>query len=117
MIEINKLTKLYYTIGEVAEMFHVNTSLIRFWEKEFTIIQPKKNKKGNRLFTPKDIDNFNKIYHLVKVNGYTLEGAKKALKAKTPIDLDQNPSKENNHQSSVVLRLEQIRDKLLKLKG
>ena len=79
-ISEKQLTKLYYTIGEVAEMFNVNTSLIRFWEKEFTIIQPKKNKKGNRLFTPKDILNFNKIYHLVKEQGFTLEGAKNALK-------------------------------------
>ena len=77
-----ELTKLYYTIGEVALMFNVNASLIRFWEKEFTIIQPKKNKKGNRLFTPKDILNFNKIYNLVKEQGFTLEGAKNALKNK-----------------------------------
>ena len=61
-----KVEKLYYSIGEVAEMFHVNTSLIRFWEKEFDIIKPKKNKKGNRLFTKEDIDNFHIIYHLVK---------------------------------------------------
>lgn len=72
--------KLYYTIGEVAEMFEVNTSLIRFWEKEFDIIKPKKNKKGNRLFTPEDIDNFKVIYNLVKEQGLTLEGAKKYLK-------------------------------------
>lgn len=72
--------KLYYTIGEVSEMFGVNTSLIRFWEKEFDIIKPKKNKKGNRLFTPEDIDNFKVIYNLVKEQGLTLEGAKKYLK-------------------------------------
>ena len=72
--------KLYYTIGEVAEMFEVNTSLIRFWEKEFDIIKPKKNKKGNRLFTPEDIDNFKVIYNLVKEQGLTLDGAKKYLK-------------------------------------
>ena len=82
-ISEKQLTKLYYTIGEVAVMFDVNPSLIRFWEKEFTIIQPKKNKKGNRLFTPKDIINFNKIYHLVKKQGFTLEGAKNALKNKS----------------------------------
>ena len=81
-ISEKQLTKLYYTIGEVAVMFEVNPSLIRFWEKEFTIIQPKKNKKGNRLFTPKDILNFNKIYNLVKKQGFTLEGAKNALKSK-----------------------------------
>ena len=69
--------KLYYTIGEVSEMFEVNTSLIRFWEKEFDIIKPKKNKKGNRLFTPEDIDNFKVIYNLVKEQGLTLDGGDK----------------------------------------
>ncbi len=73
--------KLYYTIGEVAEMFQVNASLIRFWEKEFDIIQPKKNKKGNRLFTQEDVDNFHVIYHLVREKGYTLQGAKDKLKS------------------------------------
>ncbi len=72
--------KLYYTIGEVATHFDVNASLIRYWEKEFAIIKPKKNKKGNRLFTAKDIDNLELIYHLVKERGFTLEGAKKKLK-------------------------------------
>lgn len=74
------LEKLYYTIGEVADLFKVNTSLIRFWEKEFDIIKPKKNSKGNRLFTKEDIDNFHIIYHLVKERGYTLDGAKKKIK-------------------------------------
>ena len=74
------ITKLYYSIGEVATMFAVNNSLIRFWEKEFNIIKPKKNKKGNRYFTPKDIDNLKIIFHLVKERGYTLEGAKKKLR-------------------------------------
>jgi DNA-binding transcriptional MerR regulator len=73
-------TKLYYTIGEVSKLFDVNTSLIRFWEKEFDILQPKKNKKGNRLFTQKDVDNLQIIYHLVKERGYKLDGAKKKLK-------------------------------------
>ena len=67
-----KVEKLYYSIGEVAEMFGVNTSLIRFWEKEFDIIKPKKNKKGNRFFTKSDIENFNLIFHLVKERGMTL---------------------------------------------
>ncbi len=71
--------KLYYTIGEVAKMFGVKTSLIRFWEKEFDIIQPKKNKKGNRLFTPRDVENFHTIYHLVKERGFTLQGAKEKM--------------------------------------
>lgn len=72
--------KLYYAIGEVARMFQVNTSLIRFWEKEFEILKPKKNKKGNRLFTQTDVDNLKLIYHLVKERGFTLEGAKKKIK-------------------------------------
>ncbi len=73
--------KLYYSIGEVAKMFSVNASLIRFWEKEFDIIKPQKNKKGNRLFTKKDIENFKQIYELVKEKGHTLQGAKEQLKA------------------------------------
>lgn len=80
-----ELTKLYYSIGEVANMFNVNSSLIRFWEKEFSNIKPKKNKKGNRMFTPKDIENFEKIYHLVKLQGFTLEGAKKKLNKKSEV--------------------------------
>jgi len=72
--------KLYYSIGEVATRFGVNPSLIRFWEKEFDIIRPKKNKKGNRLFTREDVNNFATIFHLVKERGFTLEGAKKKLK-------------------------------------
>lgn len=74
-----KITKLYYSIGEVATKFNVSTSLIRFWEGEFDILKPKKNRKGNRLFTPKDIENLHLIYHLVKEKGYKLEGAKKIL--------------------------------------
>lgn len=72
-------SKLFFTIGEVADMFEVNTSLIRFWEKEFAIIKPKKNAKGNRLFTPDDIKNFQIIHHLVKEQGLTLKGAQKKL--------------------------------------
>ena len=72
--------KLYYSIGEVSKAFNVNASLIRFWEKEFDILKPKKNKKGNRMFTKKDVDNLTIIYHLVKERGFTLEGAKKKLK-------------------------------------
>ncbi len=71
--------KLYYPIGEVAEMFGVNTSLIRFWEKEFDVLKPHKNKKGNRLFTNEDVSNLRLIFHLVKEKGYTLEGARKIL--------------------------------------
>ncbi|HIA36443.1 MAG TPA: MerR family transcriptional regulator [Flavobacteriales bacterium] len=72
--------KLYYSIGEVSTMFDVRPSLIRFWEKQFDIIKPKKNKKGNRLFTQEDVDNFYIIFHLVKECGYTLDGAKQKLK-------------------------------------
>ena len=74
--------KLYYSIGEVADKFGVNVSLIRFWEKEFDIIKPQKNKKGNRLFTNEDIDKFHLIYHLVKEQGMTLKGAANLLKIK-----------------------------------
>ncbi len=75
-----KIGKLYYSIGEVAELFEVNASLIRYWEKEFDILKPQKNKKGNRLFTPQDLDNLRIIYHLVKERGFTLQGAKDKLK-------------------------------------
>ncbi len=73
-------SKLYYSIGEVAEMFNVNTSLIRFWEKEFDCIKPGKTQKGNRMFTQKEIASIRLIYNLVKEQGYTLQGAKTALK-------------------------------------
>ncbi len=72
--------KLYYTIGEVAQLFNVNASLIRFWEKEFDVLNPKKNKKGNRLFTQEDVENLRIIYYLVKERGFTLQGAKSKLK-------------------------------------
>ncbi|MFB1022023.1 MAG: MerR family transcriptional regulator [Vicingaceae bacterium] len=75
-----KSTKMYYSIGEVSKIFNVNTSLIRFWEKEFSILKPKKNAKGNRLFTQKDVDNLHVIFNLVKERGFTLDGAKKKMK-------------------------------------
>lgn len=75
-----KVQKLYYSIGEVAKLLDVNTSLIRFWEKEFDVVKPKKNKKGNRLFTKDDLKNLKMIYRLVKEKGFTLEGAKKKIK-------------------------------------
>jgi len=75
-----KIEKMYFTIGEVANRFGVSTSLIRFWENEFDIIQPHRNKKGNRLFTRADVDNFHLIFNLVKERGYTLQGAKDKLK-------------------------------------
>lgn len=72
--------KYYYSIGEVAQMFGVNTSMIRYWEQEFDVLRPRKNKKGNRLFTERDVRYIHMIYHLTKVKGYTLAGAKMALK-------------------------------------
>ena len=77
----NKSTeKLFYKISEVAEIFDINISAVRFWEKEFDILKPKKNKKGNRLFTHKDIENIKIIHYLLKEQGFTVEGAKKKLK-------------------------------------
>jgi DNA-binding transcriptional MerR regulator len=75
-----EITKRYFTMGEVTDLFKVNASQIRFYEKEFDILQPKKNRKGNRLFTPEDVENLKIIFHLVKEKGYTLQGAKDYLK-------------------------------------
>ena len=72
--------KRYYSIGEVAKAFNVNASLIRFWDKEFDILKPKKNAKGNRMFTPEDVKNLQLIFHLVKERGFTLDGAKKKMR-------------------------------------
>lgn len=102
-----KIEKLYYTIGEVSKMFDVNTSLIRFWEKEFDIIKPHKNKKGNRLFTPQDVDNFHLIYHLVKEKGMTLKGAEKKLKENR---------KDTIENFEVIKRLKEIRETLVEIK-
>ena len=87
-----EIEKLYFTIGEVAQLFNVNTSHIRFWSKEFDVIRPATNKKGNRLYTQSDIENFKKIYHLVKEKGFTLKGAKTEMKEqrsrdKSPIEV------------------------------
>jgi len=103
-----EITKLYHSIGEVSKMFDVNTSLIRFWEKEFAIIKPKKNKKGNRMFTKQDVDNFHIIFHLVKERGFTLEGAKQKLKG----------NKEDTiNNVEVIKSLENIKDFLLEVKS
>ncbi|MBR2866972.1 MAG: MerR family transcriptional regulator [Alistipes sp.] len=74
------MAKLLYSMGEVTEMFDVNASLIRYWESKFDCIKPHKNKKGNRMFTPSDVENLKLIYHLVKEKGMTLEGANKTMK-------------------------------------
>jgi DNA-binding transcriptional MerR regulator len=102
-----KVEKLYYSIGEVAEMFHVNTSLIRYWEKEFDVIKPKKNKKGNRFFTQEDIDNFHLIFHLVKERGMTLKGAQKKLKEN---------KQDTNYNFEIINNLKTIRQMLLEIK-
>jgi DNA-binding transcriptional MerR regulator len=105
---INLPQKRYYKIGEVARAFQVNTSLIRFWEKEFDIIKPKKNAKGNRLFTPEDIKHFKLIFNLVKERGFTLDGAKKMIK-KNPKGIF------NNHE--IISRLEAVKAELIKIKN
>ncbi len=102
-----KVEKLYYSIGEVADLFNVNTSLIRYWEKEFDIIKPKKNKKGNRFFTQKDIDNFHIIFYLVKERGMTLKGVKKKLR--------ENKEDANNN-FEVIKSLKEIRELLLEIR-
>lgn len=79
-IDTQNLEKLYYTIGEVAEMFEVSRSLLRYWENEFSFLTPRKNRKGDRLFTKENIQQIQIIYALVKVRGFTLEGAKQELK-------------------------------------
>jgi DNA-binding transcriptional MerR regulator len=102
-----KVEKVFYSIGEVADMFQVKPSLIRFWEKEFDIIKPKKNKKGNRFFTKEDIDNFHLIYHLVKERGMTLKGAQMKLKENKE-DVQSN--------FEIVKSLQEIRKILIELK-
>ena len=97
--------KRYYSIGEVAKAFGVNTSLLRFWEKEFQIINPKKNQSGTRKFSAKDIEKFELIFSLVKERGFTLEGAKKEL------------SREKKGNLSVLKKLQKIRQELLRIKA
>ena len=105
----NKETlKVYYSIGEVAKLFNVNASLIRFWGKEFDIIKPKKNKKGNRQFTQQDVDNFYIIYHLVKERGFTLQGAKDKLKDNTSETIDN---------TEIIKSLDKLKDFLLEIKA
>ncbi|MEH6537624.1 MAG: MerR family transcriptional regulator [Psychroserpens sp.] len=100
--------KRYYGIGEVAKAFNVNTSLIRFWEKEFDVLKPKKNAKGNRKFTPEDIKNLKFIYHLVKERGFTLEGAKTHLKEGKKQSLDK---------FDIIEKLEGVKAQLIKIKS
>jgi len=113
LIDIQQLSKMYYSIGEVASFLDVNTSLLRFWEKEFQFEVSKKNKKGNRLFNAKELEKINKIYQLVKIEGYTLDGAKKALKSKDfKLEIQTETTVEN-----VISKLESIKKRLLALKN
>jgi len=99
--------KLYYSMGEVTKAFDVNASLLRFWEKEFDIIKPKKNSRGNRKFTQEDIKNLQTIYHLVKEKGFTLEGARDYMKS----------HKEDISNFEIIAKLEHVKAELLKIKN
>ena len=101
------MAKLLYSMGEVTEMFDVNASLIRYWESKFDCIKPHKNKKGNRMFTPSDIENFKLIYHLVKEKGMTLEGANNAMKRR---------GKRVQSEVSILERLQSIRAMLVEVR-
>jgi len=114
IIDIQQLSKLYYSIGEVAELLNVNASLLRFWEKEFQFEIAKKNAKGNRLFSVKEIEKINRIYYFVKIEGYTLDGAKKALRSKV---VAENRIESSSNHDEVILRLEQIKRRLIHLKS
>jgi len=100
--------KRYYTIGELAKAFDVNASLIRFWDKEFDVLKPKKNAKGNRMFTPEDVKNLQLIYHLVKERGFTLEGAKVHLKESQKKTMDK---------FEIIRKLELIKTQLINIKN
>lgn len=102
-----ELIKQYYGIGEVAEMFHVNASLIRYWENEFDILKPKKNRKGDRLFRPEDIRNLQLIYHLLRERKFTIEGVRKKLKEERKI---------TEQRFEMILSLQKIRHFLVELK-
>ena len=101
------MAKLLYSMGEVTEMFDVNASLIRYWESKFDCIRPHKNKKGNRMFTPSDVENLKLIYHLVKEKGMTLEGANSAMKRR---------NKSVKRDVSILERLQNIRAMLVEVR-
>lgn len=102
-----EINKLYYSMGEVTKMFDVNASQIRYYEREFDIIKPKKNKKGNRLFTAEDIENLKIIFSLVKDKGYTLQGARDFLKT------NKNEARENQR---VLNSLERLKTFLIEVR-
>ncbi len=107
MIDIHKLGKLYYSIGEVASMLGVSKSLIRYWESEFDFLTPRKNKKGDRLFTKENIEQLLIIHHLLKVRGFTIEGAKQELREE---------KKRLLRRQEILRRLSKLRDELSELK-
>jgi DNA-binding transcriptional MerR regulator len=100
--------KLYYSISEVSELFDLNASTLRFWEKEFDVLKPTKNKKGNRLFTKKDIEHIARIVELVKQKGFTIQGAKEQLKS--------NLKSSSANNAEVIERLKDIRSKLIQMR-
>ena len=104
---VNLPDKRYYSIGEIAKAFNVNTSLLRFWEKEFKEIQPKKKQSGARKYTPQDVIIIEKIYYLVKEKGLTIEGTKKQLKIKNPSD---------SNTQIIIQKLEKLKAELLMIK-
>ena len=106
-MERTELTKLYYTIGEVSEMFGISKSLIRYWESEFSSLKPHKNGKGDRRFTKKNISQLELIYHLVKERGFTLEGAKREMR------LMKN---RNNYFKLIRTKLTEIKSGLMEIK-
>ncbi|MCB9251477.1 MAG: MerR family transcriptional regulator [Flavobacteriales bacterium] len=106
-MEDENIEKLYYTMGEVSTMLDVAPSLLRFWEKEFSEIHPKKNKKGNRLYTKEDIETLKLIYFLTRKKGLTLSGARERLK---------NQKGQLNKNKEVLESLQKVRDFLIELK-
>jgi DNA-binding transcriptional MerR regulator len=107
MSEEKKREKLFYSIGEVASMLGEQTSAVRFWEKEFDILKPKKNKKGNRLFTPADVENLKLIHYLLRDRGMTIAGVKKKM-SENPDDLKQN--------HEIIKRLTKVRAMLVEIR-
>ena len=103
MIDINKLSKFYYTISDVAEMFSLNESTLRYWESEFYQLKPKKNRKGDRRYKKEDILTVEKIFKLVKEKGFTLKGAKIELKQKI---------KESKENDKIIMKLKKIKKEL-----
>jgi DNA-binding transcriptional MerR regulator len=99
--------KQYYGIGEVAAMFQVNASLLRYWESEFDVLKLRKNKKGDRFFRPEDIKNLQLIHHLLRERKYTIEGARDFMKK----------SKKTNKQFETIESLKKIKSFLLEMKA